>query len=169
MALDPNLLEAFANESRKIVNNLMMILKEIKGKSSLHAKLQDYGNQVDRIMGGATSLALTTSEEHALNLLSEYTNICKNIAYKADKNTGNAQFYNLCVAFLFEGTATLQFLVDRINEPVGSLKKACESSMIERFRWVAQQIKLADSEAIGFDHNRLTQDDVDDLFKKMGG
>ena len=168
MSLDKKIVADFIIESRKIVLNLTIILTEIKGQPSLSLKLHDYGNQVDRIMGAAQTLALAMSEEHAFDLISDYSSICKTVAYKAAKLNDNVPFYDLCIALLVDATDTLGFLIDRINTPAEQLKKAVEHTMIERFRWVSQNILQDGSKSSGLEAGKMSQDDVDALLKKMG-
>lgn len=168
MSLDPKVLEEFTVESKKIIINLMAILKQIQGQASLAVKLEDFGNQVDRIMGAAQSLALAMADDHALDLISDYSSICKSVAYKGAQMKDNPAFYDLCVAFLLDATKALEILIQGIHLPFETLKKSVDSTMIERFRWVFKQASDDPNAKGGLEDGKMSQTDVDDLIKKIG-
>lgn len=168
MALDPQVLQEFTVESEKIIISLIAILNQVRGNPSVATKLEDFGNQVDRIMGAAQSLALAMSDDHALDLISDYSSICKSIAYRAAKVGDNPPFYNICVGLLTDGTKALQILIQGIHLPFETLKKSVDLTMIERFRWVSEQAQNDPEGLGGLDDGKLSQTDVDDLIKKIG-
>ncbi len=168
MALEPKVLQEFTSESEKIIISMLSILNKIRGDASLAGQLEDFGNQVDRIMGAAQSLALAMSEDHALDIISDYSSICKTTAYRAAKVGDHAAFFNICVALLTDGTKTLQFLIKNIHLPFETLKKSFDSTMIERFRWVSEQAQKDPKSLGGLDDGKMSQVDVDELIKKIG-
>lgn len=168
MSLDPQVLHEFVQESEKIIVGLLSILDHVRGKLQSAAKLEDFGNQVDRIMGAAQSLALAMSEDHALDLISDYSSICKSIAYRAAKLTDNPAFYDICVALLTDGTKALQILIKNMHLPFETLKESVDSTMIERFRWVTEEAQKDPNSTGGLEDGKMSQTEVDDLMKKIG-
>ncbi len=93
MSIDKEIVEDFVSESKSLIEELVDLLESIEGDFSQVKKLADYGNNVDRIMGGAKSLALMADADHALHMIADYSDLCKAVGYKASQIKDNEQFF----------------------------------------------------------------------------
>lgn len=173
MSIDKEIVEDFVGESKILIEEMTDLLESIEGDFSQVSKLADYGNAVDRVMGGAKNLALLVSEDHALHMISDYTALCKAVGYKASQIKNNEQFFDICVALLMDATETLNELLDNIHEASSKLRTTIPGAFIERLRWVSNQFSGDFSASVGTGASgeselRLHQSEIDDLLKKLG-
>ena len=171
MSIDREIVEDFVNESKTLIEDLVDLLEGIEGDFSQVKKLADYGNNVDRIMGGAKNLALMAPPEHAVHMISDYTALCKAVGYKASQITSNENFYDICVALLLDATETLEVLLERIHEPQAELKKTIPQAFAERLRWVSEQFSESYSMSVDTGaepSKKMKQSEIDELLKKLG-
>ena len=169
MAIDKEIVADFVSESKDLLQEGLDLLENIEGDFSQVEKLADYGNCVDRIMGGAKSLALMAPPEHALHMISDYAALCKAVGYKASQISENEQFFNICVGLLLDATETLDGLLDRIDTDSKVLKSTLPQAFIERVRWISQQFSEEYRESVDAGGSKkMSQSDIDDLMKKLG-
>lgn len=171
MSIDREIVEDFVSESKTLIEELIELLENIEGDFSQVQKLADYGNNVDRIMGGAKSLALMAGEDHALHMISDYAALCKAVGYKASQIQGNEKFYDISVALLLDATETLNLLLDNINLPASVLRQNIPAAFIERLRWVSNQFNESFSSSVDIGEaskKKMAQTEIDDLLKKLG-
>jgi hypothetical protein len=170
--IDKDIIVDFVNESKVIIEELLKILEEIEGDFSQVARLADYGQKVDRIMGGAKSLALLAAPGHGLYALGDYADLCKAVGYKASQIKGNSQFFDICVALLFDATEALEEGVENLTEEDGGegLRKTLSATFLERLRWVSNQFdaSVRASVSAGGNAGKLDQGDIDSLLRKLG-
>lgn len=165
--LDKEILEEFLTESKGLVDQMLELLERLEGDYSSVLMLEDYANQVDRVMGGAKNLALLVGPDDPLHLVSDYTALCKAVGYKAAQIKDNPEFYNICVAFLLDATETLDTILDKLDLSSEELKKAISSTFIERLRWISNEFSAEVRSSLGHT-NALDQGGIDELMKKLG-
>lgn len=102
MSLDADILNDFYKESNIIIAESIDLLEEIEGDFSQKEKLKVFANKVDRLMGASSSLALMAEPDHGLNLVTDYTSLCKLVAYKAAEIDNNEKLYDITVALLLD-------------------------------------------------------------------
>lgn len=170
MSIDKEIVEDFVAESKTLIEELLDLLEGIEGDFSRVKDLSTYGNNVDRIMGGAKNLALLSEENHALNMISDYAALCKAVGYQASQIRDNEQFFDICVALLLDATETLEVLLEHINDSAKVLIEIIPEAFIERLRWVSQQFSDEYSVSVGTGetNTKLQQSEIDDLLKKLG-
>ncbi len=170
MSIDKEIIEDFVTESKTLIEDLLDLLEGIEGEYSQVQKLAEYGNTVDRIMGGAKSLALLAPPSHALHMISDYTALCKAVGYKASQIKNNEQFFDICVALLLDATETLSTLIEQIDRDGNTLKETIPQAFIERLRWVSNQFSedFSSSVGLGAGDKKFQQTDIDDLLKRLG-
>ena len=171
MSIDKEIVEEFVGESKKLIHDLVEILESAEGDFSQVQKLEDYGNMVDRIMGGAKSVAMGADKDHAAHVVADYAALCKAVGYKASQIRDNEQFFDICVALLLDATETLDILLDRIHEPASEITKTVPSQFIDRLNWVSSQFKAGFRESVDGTSDaakQMSQDDIDALMKKLG-
>ena len=171
MSLDEDILNDFYDESNGLIAELVELLESMESDFSQIERLKEYGNKIDRIMGAAKSIALMAEPDHGLNLISDYTSLCKLVSYKAAEMKNNPKLYDVTVALLLDATEALKILIPQVNIPMEELKKKISPNFIERVRWISGQFtKQVDAPKVSNSTgtNPLGQGDIDDLMKKLG-
>lgn len=170
MSIDKEIVEDFVAESKTLIEELIDLLESIEGDFSRVQELANYGNNVDRIMGGAKNLALMADDNHALPMISDYAALCKAVGYKASQIKDNEQFFDVCLALLLDATETLEVLLEHIYDTAEVLRKIIPEAFIERLRWASQQFSEEYSMSVntGQAEKKMKQSEIDDLLKKLG-
>ncbi len=169
MSIDKEIVEDFVTESKNLIHTALELLESIEGDFSQVKKLADYGNNVDRIMGGAKSLALLAPPNHALYIIADYAELCKAVGYKASQIKDNSQFYDVCVALLLDATESLDAMLDRMDETTEEIKKDFPQAIIERVRWVSNQFSESFRSSVDSTGSaKMDQSEIDALMKKLG-
>ena len=168
------LLKDFQKESKNVIESLVSILDTCENGFKEVKKLEDYGQQVDRIMGGARSLALVQGDPHQnLMPLGDYTSILKALGYRSSQITTDEKLYQLCVAVLQDATDCLLELVEQLTDPKLKVKDVVPQTLIDRVRWVyAQFPEMSNTEGAKsgsqLKAEKMNQKEIDDLLKKLG-
>lgn len=171
MSADNEILKDFLTESKKLTNEGLEILEKAEGDVTQVKSLEIYGNVVDRIMGGAKSIALLVPKDHALHTVSDYAALCKAVGYKTAQVGDNEHFYNTCVALLIDATETLNLLLDNLDKTQDEIKKSVPEAFIERVRWVSEKFNRdlrGSVDSMGASGKKLEQNEIDALMKKLG-
>lgn len=168
--LDSEIVKDFVDESKGLIEKLLDILNHAEGDYSQVKTLADYGNLVDRIMGGAKSLAMLVPKDHAVHIIGDYAAVCKAVGYKASQIKNNEQFYDICVALLLDATENLSALIDNIDKPVNVLRQTLTNTFLERVKWVSSQFSADFRESVDASGSKgkMDQSEIDDLLKKLG-
>lgn len=166
MSIDSEILNEFVQESKSLIDESLEILSEVETDPAQSQRLENYGNNVDRIMGGAKNLALMVEAKHPLHFISDYCALCKAVGYKASQIKNNPQFYFVCVALLLDATESLQDMVEHLDKDNHSFKNFLTETFLERLKWVSEQFGKEYRETVG--EKSLGQNEIDDLLKKLG-
>ena len=132
----------------------------MEGDFSQKESLKVFANKIDRIMGASASIAMMAEPDHGLNLVTDYTSLCKVVAYKAAEIQDNSKLYDVTVALLLDAVEALNVLIKKIELPMAELKKVISPNFIERLRWISEQFSKQNS--------LKAQSEIDDLMKKLG-
>ncbi len=160
MSLDADILNDFFEESNTIITESIELLEEMEGDFSQKESLKVFANKIDRIMGASASIAMMAEPDHGLNLVTDYTSLCKVVAYKAAEIQDNSKLYDVTVALLLDAVEALNVLIKKIELPMAELKKVISPNFIERLRWISEQFSKQNS--------LKAQSEIDDLMKKLG-
>lgn len=166
--MDIEIIREFVSESKQIVSECLNLLESIEGNYSQVSLLETYGNNIDRIMGGAKTLGLDLSEESVLSMISDYAAVCKNVGYKAAQIKNNEAFFNVCVGLLIDGSEMLSRLLDKAELPLADVKKTIPEEFIGRVRWALQQFS-SDVRSTVASTPSLSQDEVNELLNRLSG
>lgn len=172
--IDVEILKEFQIESEELIHQILEILESIEGDYSQVKRLEEYGQVVDRIMGGATSLAVSvTNKDHIIHKIGDYSALCKAVGYKASQINKNPGFYDVCVALLLDATEVLEEMVSSVADAKPKdVKDVVSKTFLDRLRWVSDQfsaevrasVAVKDSKA----PKKLDQSEIDDLMAKLG-
>lgn len=162
----------FVKESRAIIVEMNEILE--KAELGLHQarSLEHYGQLVDRIMGGAKSLAVNmTGPSDMVMKVADYAAVCKAVGYKASQIKENQSFFVICVALLMDVTDVMSEILDLIESGEGiEMKEIVSSALIERLKWVSGQFSkdYRETVAVKTESPKMSQTDIDELMSKLG-
>lgn len=168
------LIEEFQKESQTLIDKMNLILEQCEDDIRLAPGLEEYGQLVDRIMGGSQSLVMGLEAGSpvtpVLDQIGNYSGVCKAVGYKTSQLKDRPEFYDICLAFLMDATEVLQQMNQEILNDSAAF--TFNQTFISRLKWVSEQfggeyrssvaVKQADSEG------RLNQPEIDDLLKKLG-
>lgn len=172
--IDVEILKEFQLESQALTEQMLEILESIEGDFSQVKRLEEYGQTVDRIMGGAKSLAMsTTNAEHAIHKIGDYSALCKAVGYKASQIKNNSGFYDICVALLLDATELLEEMINSITEnKPKEVKQLLSKTFLDRLRWVSNQFSAEYRASVEVKENnapkKLGQSEIDDILAKLG-
>ncbi len=168
--IDKDIVKDFTLESKGIIQDLIDTLEGIEGDFSKVSQLEEYGQKVDRIMGGAKSLALLVPIDHPLHMVADYAALCKAVGYKASQIQGNPQFFDICVALLLDATETLSSWIEGLGSDTSEdLKSSITSTFLERLRWVSNQFGADVRGSVDAGKPKaMDQNEIDELLRKLG-
>lgn len=165
--IDKSILEDFIKESLILVDECYELLESIEEDPSEVEKLSDFANRIDRVMGGAKSLALAVGSEHALHLIGDYCAICKSVGYQGAQIQNNDQLYNVTVALLLDAVEMIKILFDRLDSTSTELKKIFTTTFLERLKWISFQFDEI-ARKVNSKGQIMQQNEIDDLLRKLG-
>ncbi len=164
--IDLSILEDFKEGSLDLISECIVLLETIEDNPLEVEKLNDFANQIDRVMVGAKSLALMAPTDHALNLIADYCAICKSVGQQGSKVFNNDQLYNVVVALLLDAVEMIQDLFMKLDLSVEELKKSLTSTFLDRLKWISFQYdELEKNRNNG---KKLAQNEIDEVLRKLG-
>lgn len=163
--LDNTILDDFITESLILVDQCIELLESIEGNPSEVEKLNDFANRIDRVMGGAKSLAMMLPAQHPMHLIGDYCAICKSVGYQGAQVQNNDQLYDVTIALLLDAVEMIKTLFDKLDSSSEELKKIFSTTFLERLRWISQRFEeIAKKKS----PSRMQQNEIDELLKKLG-
>ena len=134
------LLVEFKSESKDLISELMTILEDLEDDPGKVKDLENYGQIVDRIMGGAKSLAMAVDDSETLNRIGTYAELCKAVGYKGSQIEGNEEFANIVIALLLDATEMLEQMVVTLGtDQQKDIKQHLNQTFLDRLTWVSDQ------------------------------
>jgi hypothetical protein len=167
------LVKDFQAETRELMDRMELILEQCEGDIRLAPGLEEYGQLVDRIMGGAQSLAMALEGSSLLPCLQKmgnYAGVCKAVGYKTSQLTTHTNFYDVCIAFLQDATEVMREMNDQLL--VGCMEFAFDDTFISRLKWISEQFGSGFRSSVAVKESpregRMGQSEIDELLKKLG-
>jgi hypothetical protein len=174
MALDKEILSEFQLESKILITQMQEILDKCEEDFTQVKRLEEFGQTVDRIMGGAKSLAVASGEQNtALHKLGDYAAVCKAVGYKASQITDNEQFYKICVGLLMDAVDVLEKMMDNMADPnPKEISGLLSQPFLDRLKWVSDKFgaeyRASVDPSSGSKTKKMSQSEIDMLLKKLG-
>lgn len=161
----------FKDESKKLVDEMLEILEEVDGQFNHRFLLENYGQMVDRIMGGAKNLALAIENSDNIAKIGKYAELCKLVGYKCSQ-VENEQLFTVAVALLLDATEMLQDMVKNLGTSHEvDITSLLNNTFLDRLSWVATKFdeSLRGSVAVNKgDVQKKSQEQIDTLLKQLG-
>ncbi len=168
---DPNLniIDGFVKESIVIIDRGQGLLDKFNDGEGSEKDLIEFANLVDRILGAAQNLRLVSPKHQpALTIIADVAALCKALGYRAVMIYAFQDLVNLTANFLLDATDLIKELLSKISEPAASLKDEVRNILLERLRWINKVHQKISTENKSFDSEKLKQQDIDELMKKLG-
>ncbi|MEZ4871043.1 MAG: hypothetical protein R2827_02115 [Bdellovibrionales bacterium] len=150
----------------------MGILDDIEDRFEQRHQLESYGQVVDRIMGGAKSLAMALDNTKHLDQVGNYAELCKLVGYKASQIEDNEQFFNIVHGLLTDATEMLLEMVQTFGtENEKNIKEHLSTTFLDRLKWVNGQFDENIRSTLALDSEsgkKASQSEIDDLMKSLG-
>lgn len=166
------IVEEFKLESIDLVKELIDILETIEDSFEERHRLEQYGQVVDRIMGGARSLAVAVDSPDHLNQVGTYAELCKLVGYKASQISDNVQFFNVVHGLLMDATEMLmQMIVTFGTDKEKNIKESLSTTFLDRLKWINGQFDENTRGTLSLDTDKretATQSEIDALMKSLG-
>ena len=162
----------FIQESRTIIEDLDTALEQAEGGMAQFQHLETYGQYVDRILGGAKTLAMNIPGGHpTIEKIGDYAAVCKAVGYKASQIRDNAGFYSVCVALLMDATEVLTEMFNLLsNNQNINAKEVISQTLIDRLRWVSGKFSAEYRATVSIKKQspKMNQEEIDNLLAKLG-
>ncbi|MBT4761361.1 MAG: hypothetical protein HOO06_06655 [Bdellovibrionaceae bacterium] len=166
------LIVEFKQESEKLTKELIDILEDIEGDFSQKEMLDQYGQVVDRMMGGAKSLAMAVDDPAPLEMIGSYAALCKIVGYKGSQIKDNENFYNIVVGLLLDATEMLDEMVQSLDkEDKKDVKAFVSDAFLGRLQWVSEQFGEEVRSSLDLNKknkSKTSQNEIDDLLSQLG-
>jgi hypothetical protein len=175
-SLDKELLRSFIEESKTLALRLDVLLADVESDLANSGKLEEYGNLVDRVMGGAQSLSLQLVNYKPLIFIGDLAALCKAVSYKASQVKNNDSLVEISVALLLDATEVLNEVLEDLSqseiaiiEQNFELKKRFSQHFIDRLKWISSQFAPNLRATVGVSSEKPPAvNEIDMLLKKMG-
>lgn len=150
------LISAFVEESKEIVDGLSPIVEELENGSTAPDNFAVFAQRVDAIMGCAKTLGLDgmPSITGALSNIAKLGEVCKYVGYQATQVKEPA-LMSVIAAFLVEA-------LELISDSLRDLEKGYMSVDIEAVKRIQERLKWIDSKL------NLSADDKKAIQKRFG-
>ncbi|MCB0365577.1 MAG: hypothetical protein H6624_04090 [Bdellovibrionaceae bacterium] len=164
----------FKSESQEILARLTALLEDLEEDPGRVNELDGYGQKVDRIMGGAMSLASAMDNDPLLNQIGACAGLCKTVGYRGSQiPEEQGGFAKAVIGLLLDMTEMLQTMVEKVgSEKNFDLSSPLYLTVVDRLKWVSEQfqdgtrssLKIAGTQGTAKDFG----ENINDLLKRMG-
>lgn len=159
-----DILVEFQSESKRLGGQLLAILESVEDDFTQKARLAEYGQIVDRIMGASQSLALIPGPlQSRFDAIGKYCEVCKIVGYKGSQITGNENLYTVVVALLLDATEMLDQMIEGLNDGRADPLSLIPKTFLDRLRWVAEQFPAGLRSSL-----EVSSGDISAILKSLG-
>ncbi len=164
------IVEDFKSESKALIADLMNILEDLEGDFTKVQGLEKYGQVVDRIMGGATTVSMAVDDPVEIDRIAKFAELCKKVGYRGSQIEKNEDFFHIVVALLMDATETMESVVDCLGKERKSWNDFLSDTFLDRLKWVNSHFNenTRASVQVGTGDDAMAQDDINDLLKSLG-
>ncbi len=142
---DPDMaeiIEAFCEESEGLIEEMQSLLEELEDDMTNNELLEKYGQIVDRIMGAAESIGLSS--------IGTIAKLGKAIGYKGSQ-TNELPLKEITVSILFDANEALAKMIQNLKQKQDPAKGVSSEALNERLKWLAEKFKDIKRASVGFE------------------
>lgn len=183
---DSKLMNEFRSRTQTLLAQMTSLLEDIESdaisqgveaKTNHHKSFLEYARLAEMIAKAAGSLGRASQEaSHPLHRLEDYSLICKSVALQTAGIRENQTLYVTAIALLQDATEVLLEMIQSISSMLWQTEKAdpirshMNQQLVDRLKWVSYQFveQGKRSEAGASDSEKMGQNEIDDLLKKLG-
>lgn len=168
-AFDPALLSEFLRETYRLLDECETLLEQIESDFTQAPRLEEFSNKIDRVMGAAKSLALMAEPQHPMHIIGDITGLCKVLSQRASNVSSQQRLFEVTIAFLLDAVEITRNLTKTLEDPQASVSTELKNVMVARTKWISDVYKTLPKDLLDIPpEDRLAQDDVDAIIKKLG-
>ena len=165
------ILRGFVDESKSIISEMLQILEGIEEDPGRYKQLADVSLFADQMMGGAKLIALDLPNDHLIQKVAAFTELCKIVGKEGVKIEKNPVLTGIITAFLLDAFEVLQDLNSRLeSNDATDFNEVLNKTMLERLKMLS--VKFDENRqltgTISKESARSAQEDIDALLKQMG-
>lgn len=167
---DKEILSEFLQESSRLVDECEELLEAIESEPAQAARLSEFSNKIDRVMGAAKSLAMMAEPHHPLHIIGDITALCKVLGERGSKTAAHERLFEVTVAFLLDAVEMVRGLLEALEDPGAGVSPELKNAMLSRVNWIADVYRKLPKEFLeGLGGNeKLKQNEIDDIIRKLG-
>lgn len=159
----------FKSESQEILSEILDLLEELEESPAQVKRLDSYGQKVDRIMGGAMSLATMGEEVALLTQIGACAGLCKSVGYRGSQIKDNEAFAAAVIGLLLDMTETLQTMVEKVGtEQSFDLGAPVFLTILDRLKWVSEQFDKGMRQSLDISAKKDYGSEIQDLLQRLG-
>jgi chemotaxis protein histidine kinase CheA len=165
------ILEAFSEESKTIIVQMLETLEKVDEDPSLYLQLGEFARLVDGIMGSAKVIALDFPPEHTIQKVASFSELCKFLGQQGTKVENSAELTPVLTAFLLDASESLQELNSNLTTGRQSdLSTVLNATFLKRLRALAEIFdnNRKTSDAISTETANSAQADIDSILRQLG-
>ena len=161
---DPEMKEVvddFCKESEDLFEQLEDVLEDLEDDPSDSAKLEQFGQTIDRVMGAAKSIGL---EE-----IATFSELGKTIGYKSSQ-VEDMPLREVVIAILFDALDLLKKMVAALKKGnIEGMKDLNTKAFATRMKWLSDKFKNVERGSCEYDsEEKQSQDEIDNLMESLG-
>ena len=160
---DKEIIADFCIECDGLFSQLEILLEDLEGDIENSAKLEKFGQIIDRAMGAAKALE---AEQ-----IAAFCELGKIIGYKSSQ-VKDMNLRNVVVAVLFDTVDLLKKMIEGLKTGQNTLlKDLSPDAFVSRLKWLSEKFKDIERASVSFDTEDsvdLKQENIDDLMKQLG-
>lgn len=144
MELDAEILQDFRTESEGLMDELEAVVEDLEasdGAAFPDAKLKEFSQKIDRIMGAAKTLLSFAPGHPGITFIANVSEMCKTMGYQAValQKTSLVPFF---AGFLAETVEVMREVLVGLGEKDGAkaIVQAHSTQLEKRLKWLAEKV-----------------------------
>jgi len=161
---DPSMKEVvieFCDESMALFEQLESILEDFEDDTTNVAKLEEFGQIIDRVMGSAKTIGADD--------IATFCELGKVIGYKSSQISDNA-LLEVVTAIMFDAIELLKKMINHIKSGSDSeVKNLSSKAFVTRLNWLKDKFNDIERASCAPDPTgNMSQTSIDDLMSSLG-
>lgn len=166
---DPKMMNDFRGRAQPLLSQMKSILDKCEGDFSQIAKVGQYARIVDLIvLSSRTFGQVVDNPQHPIHRIGDYSQICRSVAQQTSEIVDNTALFDTAVALLQDATDVLSEMVKDLGPTEDPVRRHLNQKLVERLQWLAYQFRGLRKANAATEDKKLSQNDIDDLLKKLG-
>jgi hypothetical protein len=165
------ILEAFSDESKPILNQMIEVLEKIDEEPGKSTELAEFARLVDGVMGSAKVIAVDFPPDHLIQKIASFSELCKFIGQQGAKLEAGSQITSVITSFLMDASESLCGLNAALmsNDTV-NVSEIINAAFLKRLRALSTifDTNRKANDVVTKESATSAQDDIDSILKQLG-